>query len=84
MAEADLIRKPVEATLVEHSCDECGKGVYRKATHVIPTHPTPQYEHKCSNPDCDSSAYFTVIYPVMEYRGKRFMLADGIRFNMRS
>jgi len=77
-----IAKKHIEAQLVEQQCTACNKGVYRKALDVIYTKPTPQYEHKCSNPECDSEpAYFTVIYPMVEYKGKMFMLADSIRFN---
>jgi len=67
------------AVLREFFCDECNVGRYRKTLTVSEAGGHKQYEHQCTS--CGDTTFFTVIYPMLEYNGKLFMLADSVRFN---
>ena len=72
------ITKPITAELIEFHCEKCGQGVYR----VQPGSPRPtnpkQWVHKCSA--CGDEACFSVVYPLIKYKERIFMLADKLRF----
>lgn len=70
-------KKPIQAELIEYRCTKCDKGVYRQ-TGVVAKNTNPvNFEHACSS--CGHTVMFTIGYPVIEYKGKKFMLADAMR-----
>ena len=65
-------------TKIGYHCDDCKKGVFR-LIHDVPIDSSPkQWKHECSN--CGREGYFTVVFPIIRYKGKEFMLADSQRF----
>jgi len=70
-----LKRPPTDTvTVLEFGCDCCKKGVFR-ATGVESVGPSLRtWLHQCTY--CGEKAYFTGIYPMLEYIGKKFMLMD--------
>ncbi len=70
------IRKSIKAEFIEFQCGECNKGVYRVHSENKGTTPR-QWRHLCSH--CLHEAYFTAVYPVIEYKEKYFMLADHLK-----
>lgn len=62
---------------VEFQCDMCGQGFYRydKSGKHIGQH--NQLSHVCSH--CGHTAYFTVPYPALYYKGRVFVDLETIR-----
>jgi len=70
--------KQIQADIIEYECDECLKGLYR--VHLENKNSTTrQWLHRCTQ--CGHEVYFTVIYPIIQYREKAFMLADHLRIS---
>ena len=65
--------KPIDASLVEFVCDECHQGVYRYDDEAPILQSSPkQYPHTCSH--CGHQTYFTLIYPLVEFNRREFMM----------
>jgi hypothetical protein len=67
-------------TVHEFFCDACNVGRYRKGVEVSEAGGHKQYTHSCTH--CGRETIFAVIYPMLEWHGKMFMMADALRFNM--
>lgn len=68
-------------TVHEFFCDACNEvGRYRKGVGVTEAGGHKQYAHQCVH--CGKEVVFSVIYPMLEWHGKMFMMADAQRFNM--
>lgn len=70
-------KKKISAELVEFKCKACDSGVYRHTGFISDKSHPLQYEHACSS--CQNTVFFTMIYPVIEYKEKEFMLAESIQ-----
>jgi len=71
-------KSKVECEKIEAICTKCKKGVYRQTGNVDKEANPIVFEHKCS--ECKAIADFSMVYPVLKYRDKKFMLADSVRF----
>ena len=69
-----------EVKVLEFFCESCNVGRYRSTGHFSVAGGHKQFEHRCNH--CQDEAVFSVIYPMLEYQGRRFMLDDALRFNM--
>ena len=63
----------------EYVCDRCTEGVLRLRYNIgiINTNPK-QYLHFCTS--CNAEFYLTLIYPILEYKERSFMVAEPLRF----
>jgi|GEM_PF-3284142 len=73
-----LRKSKIQANFVEMVC-KCGEGVFRLIDGLPVTDSNPkQWAHRCTA--CGIQVDITTVYPLIEFKGKSFMLADSLRF----
>ena len=74
----NLIKTLIDCEKIEAVCKQCNKGVYRQTGQVDQEVNPIVFRHACN--ECKDEVDFSIGYPVLTYKNKKFMLADSIRF----